>query len=180
MYYTAENYQEGLLELYKKIRPGEPLSVESAESLINAMFFEPRRYDLAKVGRYKFNKKLHLKNRITGCKLAEDVVDITTGEIIASAGDVVTADMATAMQNAAVPFVWVLAEDRKVKILSNVMVDVTSHVDITKEEAAELGITESVHYPVLKTTIKLSKLIKTKDYTVFFLYILADNNLKRN
>ena len=147
------SYEEGLLELYKKIRPGEPLSVESAESLVNGMFFDPRRYDLAKVGRYKFNKKLHLKNRITGCKLAEDVVDITTGEIIASAGDVVTADLATAMQNAAVPFVWVLAEDRKVKILSNMMVDVTSHVDITKEEAAELGITESVHYPVLKTIL---------------------------
>ena len=147
------SYEDGLLELYKKIRPGEPLLVESAESLVNGMFFDPRRYDLAKVGRYKFNKKLHLKNRITGCKLAEDVVDITTGEIIASAGDVVTADMATAMQNAAVPFVWVLAEDRKVKILSNVMVDVTSHVDITKEEAAELGITESVHYPVLKTIL---------------------------
>ena len=147
------SYEEGLLELYKKIRPGEPLSVESAESLVNGMFFDPRRYDLAKVGRYKFNKKLHLKNRITGCKLAEDVVDITTGEIIASAGDVVTADMATAMQNAAVPFVWVLAEDRKVKILSNMMVDVTAHVDITKEEAAELGITESVHYPVLKTIL---------------------------
>ena len=147
------SYEEGLLELYKKIRPGEPLSVESAESLVNGMFFDPRRYDLAKVGRYKFNKKLHLKNRITGCKLAEDVVDITTGEIIASAGDVVTADMATTMQDAAVPFVWVLAEDRKVKILSNMMVDVTAKVDITKEEAAELGITEAVHYPVLKTIL---------------------------
>ncbi len=147
------SYEEGLLELYKKIRPGEPLSVDSAESLVNGMFFDPRRYDLAKVGRYKFNKKLNLKNRITGCKLAEDVVDISTGEILASAGDSLTADMALAIQNAAVPFVWVLVEDRKTKILSNMMVDVTSYVDITKEEAISLGITESVYYPVLKTIL---------------------------
>ena len=118
------------------------------------MFFDPRRYDLAKVGRYKFNKKLNLKNRITGCKLADDVFDITTGEILASAGEVLTADTALAIQNAAVPFVWVLVEDRKTKILSNMMVDITAFVDITKEEAASLGITESVHYPVLKTILE--------------------------
>ena len=147
------SYEEGLLELYKKIRPGEPLSVESAESLVNSMFFDPRRYDLAKVGRYKFNKKLHLKNRITGCKLAEDVVDVSTGEVIASAGEYVSAETATNIQNAAVPYVWVLAEDRKVKILSNMMVDVTAQVAISKEEAIELGITENVYYPVLKTIL---------------------------
>ena len=144
------SYEQGLLELYKKIRPGEPLSVDSAESLVNAMFFDPRRYDLAKVGRYKFNKKLHFKNRLTGHRLADDVVDTTTGEIIASAGDLITKETATAIQNAAVPYVLLLVEERRVKVLSNMMVDVTSYVDITKEEAKALGITEDVYYPVLK------------------------------
>ena len=114
------------------------------------MFFDPRRYDLAKVGRYKFNKKLHFKNRLTGHRLADDVVDTTTGEIIASAGDLITKETATAIQNAAVPYVWLLVEERRVKVLSNMMVDVTSYVDITKEEAKALGITEDVYYPVLK------------------------------
>ncbi len=143
---TAENYQEGLLELYKKIRPGEPLSVESAESLINAMFFDPRRYDLAKVGRYKFNKKLALKNRIRHGILAADVVDPSTGEILASAGDKVTAEMADAIQNAAVPFVYVQTEERNVKVLSNMMVDLTSFVDCNPRD---FGIHEKVYYPVL-------------------------------
>ena len=147
-------YEEGLLELYKKIRPGEPLSVDSAESLVNAMFFDPRRYDLAKVGRYKFNKKLNFRNRIWGHKLAEDVVDVTTGEIIASAGEVLTKESALAIQNAAVPFVWIAAEERKVKVLSNMMVDVTNFVDITEEEARKIGITEAVYYPVLKTILE--------------------------
>ena len=148
------SYETGLLELYKKIRPGEPLSVESAESLVSAMFFDPRRYDLAKVGRYKFNKKLNFKNRIAGHRLAEDVVDSTTGEILASADEVLTVEKALAIQNAAVPFVWLLVEDRKVKVLSNMMVDVTSHVDITEAEAKELGISEAVYYPVLKTILE--------------------------
>ena len=104
---TAESYQEGLLELYKKIRPGEPLAVDSAESLIMSMFFDPRRYDLAKVGRYKFNKKLLLRNRITGHVLAEDVVDTQTGEILAEAGTEVTRELADEIQNAAVPFVMI-------------------------------------------------------------------------
>ena len=97
------SFEAGLLELYKKIRPGEPLSVESAESLITAMFFDPRRYDLAKVGRYKFNKKLALKNRINGQVLAEDVLDPSTGEVIAEAGTTVDRDLADQIQNAAVP-----------------------------------------------------------------------------
>ena len=143
---VAENYQEGLLELYKKIRPGEPLSVESAESLINAMFFDPRRYDLAKVGRYKFNKKLMLRNRIRGHVLAEDVVDTTTGEILAAAGTKVTAELADAIQNAAVPFVYIQTEERNVKVLSNMMVNITSFVDCNPKE---LGVTELVYYPVL-------------------------------
>ena len=144
---ASENYQEGLLELYKKIRPGEPLSVESAESLIMAMFFDPRRYDLAKVGRYKFNKKLMFRNRIRHHILAEDVVDTQTGEILAKAGDKVTAEMADAIQNAAVPAVWVQTEERNVKVLSNMMVDITNFVDCNPRE---LGITELVYYPVLQ------------------------------
>ncbi len=144
---ASENYQEGLLELYKKIRPGEPLSVESAESLIMAMFFDPRRYDLAKVGRYKFNKKLMFRNRIRHHVLAEDVVDTQTGEILAKAGDKVTAEMADAIQNAAVPAVWIQTEERNVKVLSNLMVDITNFVDCNPKE---LGITELVYYPVLQ------------------------------
>ena len=143
---TAENYQEGLLELYKKIRPGEPLSVESAESLINAMFFDPRRYDLAKVGRYKFNKKLMLRNRIRHHILAEDVVDATTGEILATAGTKVTAELADTIQNAAVPYVMIQTEEKNEKVISNMMVDIRTYVDC---EPKELGITELVYYPVL-------------------------------
>jgi len=143
---TAENYQEGLLELYKKIRPGEPLSVESAESLINAMFFDPRRYDLAKVGRYKFNKKLALRNRIRNQILAADVVDPSTGEILAAAGDKVTMELADAVQNAAVPFVYIQTEEKNVKVLSNMMVDLTAYVDC---DPRDFGIREKVYYPVL-------------------------------
>ena len=143
---VSTNYQEGLLELYKKIRPGEPLSVESAESLINAMFFDPRRYDLAKVGRYKFNKKLAFRNRIRHHILAEDVVDTLTGEVLAEAGTEVSAELADEIQNAAVPYVYIQTEERNVKILSNMMVELTSFVDCNPRE---LGITEHVYYPVL-------------------------------
>ena len=145
---AATNYQEGLLELYKKIRPGEPLAVDSAESLITSMFFDPRRYDLAKVGRYKFNKKLLLKNRITGQVLAEDVASVLTGEVIAEAGTKITRELADTIQNAAVPYVWIdkPEEERKVKVLSNMMVDLASVVDIDPKEA---GVTELVYYPVL-------------------------------
>ena len=146
---TSENYQEGLLELYKKIRPGEPLAVESAESLITSMFFDPRRYDLAKVGRYKFNKKLLLRNRITGHKLAEDVVDMTTGEIIAEAGTVVSKELADQIQNAAVPYVWIQGEERNIKVLSSMAVDIRNYVDFSEEELKDLGITELVYYPTL-------------------------------
>ena len=143
---TSDNYQDGLLELYKKIRPGEPLAVESAESLISSMFFDARRYDLAKVGRYKFNKKLALKNRIKNQILAESVVDASTGEILAEAGTKVTEELAAAIQNAAVPFVWIQTEERNVKVISNMMVDISSYVDF---DCRDLGITELVFYPVL-------------------------------
>ena len=141
------SYEGGLLELYRKLRPGEPLAKDSAESLIHGMFFDPRRYDLAKVGRYKFNKKLMLRNRIAGQILAEDVVDTTTGEIIAKAGDKVTVEKADEIQNAAVTHVFIQTETRNVKVLSNMMVDITKFVDC---DAASLGITELVYYPVLE------------------------------
>ena len=148
---VATNYQEGLLELYKKIRPGEPLTVESAESLITAMFFDPRRYDLAKVGRYKFNKKLLLRNRIRNQILAEDVVDMTTGEVIAEAGTKVSRELADQIQNAAVEYVLIQVETHNAKVISNMMVDLRNFVDV---DPKEVGITELVYYPVLKTILE--------------------------
>ncbi len=152
---TSESYQEGLLELYKKIRPGEPLAVDSAESLITSMFFDPRRYDLAKVGRYKFNKKLNLKNRVTGQVLAEDVVSAVTGEVVAEKGTKITRELAGMIQNSAAPYIWVEGEDesRNIKVLSNLMVDLRSVVDI---DPAEVGVTEQVYYPVLAGIIEES------------------------
>ncbi len=148
---TSENYQEGLKELYSKIRPGEPFSLDSAENLVTAMFFDPRRYDLAKVGRYKFNKKLALKNRIRNQILAEDVVDPFSGEILGQKGEKVTVEMADSIQNAAVPFVWIQTEERLVKVLSNMMVDITNFVDC---EPRSLGITEQVYFPVLRQILE--------------------------
>ena len=145
---AATNYQEGLLELYKKIRPGEPLAVDSAESLITSMFFDPRRYDLAKVGRYKFNKKLALKNRISGHVLAEDVASPMTGEVLAEAGTKITRELASTIQNNAVPYVWISVEEteRPIKVLSNMMVDLDAVVVVDPEE---VGVTEKVYNPVL-------------------------------
>ena len=148
---TSEDYKTGLLELYKKIRPGEPLAVESAESLIMSMFFDPRRYDLAKVGRYKFNKKLLLRNRIAGHVLAEDVVDPTTGEVLAEAGTEVSRELADTIQNAAVPYVIIQTEERNAKVLSNMMVDLAAYVDC---DPKSLGITELVYYPVLEKILE--------------------------
>jgi len=152
---TSENYQEGLLELYKKIRPGEPLAVDSAESLITSMFFDPRRYDLAKVGRYKFNKKLLLKNRVSGQILAEDAVSAITGEVVAEKGTKITREIADMIQNAAVPYIWVEGEEtsRNIKVLSNMMVDLQAVVDI---DPTEVGVTEQVYYPVLAGIIEES------------------------
>ena len=148
---TAENYQEGLKELYSKIRPGEPFSLDSAENLVTAMFFDPRRYDLAKVGRYKFNKKLALRSRIRNAQLAEDVVDPFTGEVLGQKGDTVTMEMADTIQNAAVPFVWIQTEEKVVKVLSNMMVDITNFVDC---DPHSLGITEQVYFPVLRKILE--------------------------
>ncbi|CVI68035.1 DNA-directed RNA polymerase subunit beta [Clostridiales bacterium CHKCI001] len=148
---TSDNYQDGLLELYKKIRPGEPLSVDSAASLLNSMFFDPRRYDLAKVGRYKFNKKLHFRNRLNGHILAEDVVDTETGEIIAEAGTLLNRESATVIQNAAVPYVMIQTEEHVVKVISNMMVDAAQYLEFDPEEA---GIHELVFYPLLKQILE--------------------------
>ena len=148
---TATNYQEGLKKLYEKIRPGEPLSVDSAESLINSMFFDARRYDLAKVGRYKFTKKLMFRNRIAGHRLAQDVLDPSTGEILFEAGVRLTKEQADAIQNAAVPYVYVETEEKEVKVLSSMMVDITSFVDVDPEE---VGVTELVYYPALEKILE--------------------------
>ena len=147
------SYERGLLELYKKIRPGEPLSVESAESLINAMFFDPRRYDLAKVGRYKFNKKLSFRHRIYNQVLAEQVVSEITGEVLAEAGTLVSRELADEIQNNAVKYVEIQSEDRKVRVLSNMMVDLDFFVDLDCDPR-ELGVTEKVYYPVLEQLLK--------------------------
>ncbi|MCR4956835.1 MAG: DNA-directed RNA polymerase subunit beta [Lachnospiraceae bacterium] len=142
----STNYEEGLLELYKKIRPGEPLSVDSAESIIAGMFFDARRYDLARVGRYKYNKKLAFKNRIKGHVLAEDVVNTATGEVLASAGTTVSEELAIQIQNAAIPYVMIQTDVKNEKVLSNMAVDIAAYVDF---DCAELGINEDVYYPVL-------------------------------
>ena len=155
----ATNYNEGLLELYKKIRPGEPLAVDSAIQQVHNLFFDARRYDLAKVGRYKYNKKLLLRNRIRGFAFAEDVVNPETGEVIAEAGTVCTAELADRIQNEGVPSVTMRAHIRDIKgeeqvietkVLSSMMVDIDSWISMTPEEKKELGVTELVYYPVLK------------------------------
>ena len=150
----SDSYESGLLELYKKLRPGEPLSVESAETLINNMFFDPRRYDLAKVGRYKFNKKLHFMNRVVGFTLAEDVIDQETGEIIAVAGDQITEEIAIKIQNSATPSILIQTEERNVKVLSNLMVDIGSYLPYDEDDKKELGIIDNVYFPVLKTILE--------------------------
>ena len=155
------SYEAGLLELYKKIRPGEPLSVESAESLITAMFFDPRRYDLAKVGRYKFNKKLALKNRINGQVLAEDVLDPSTGEVIAEAGTTVDRDLADQIQNAAVPALWIQTETRNVKVLSSMMVNIRSWIPEIEDPKA-IGVTELVYYPALQQIMEENETLEER------------------
>ena len=154
---TSDSYESGLLELYKKLRPGEPLSVESAETLINNMFFDPRRYDLAKVGRYKFNKKLHFMNRVIGFTLAEDVIDQGTGEIVAQAGDVITEELAISIQDSATPSIVVQTEERNVKIISNLMVDISNFLSLDEDDKKELGIIDNVYFPVLKTILEENK-----------------------
>ena len=154
---VTRNYKEGLLELYKKLRPGEPLQVENAESLITGMFFDSKRYDLARVGRYKFNKKLAYRNRIIGHVLAEDVVDRTSGELIASKGTEVSAELCEKIQNGAVPYVLIEGAERNAKVLSNLMVDINQFIKLKPEEKKELGMEENeVYWPVLEQILSSS------------------------
>ncbi len=149
---VSKSYEEGLIELYKKLRPGEPPTVESSETLLRGMFFDAKRYDLAKVGRYKFNKKLALRNRIKGAKLAENVIDSMTGEVVAEAGMKLTLELCDEIQNTGVPFVYIEPEEQedvKVKILTNQVVEIDPYLAEFDLTGIELGIKEKVYYPVL-------------------------------
>ena len=146
---TAKSYEEGLIEIYKKLRPGEPPTVESSASLLNGMFFDPKRYDLAKVGRYKFNKKLALRNRVRDAVLAENVIDPMTGEVVAEEGAVLTMELCDQIQDTGVGYIYITAEDRKVKILTNQVVKIDSYIEEFGLSAEELEISERVYYPML-------------------------------
>ena len=148
---VSNSFETGVIELYKRLRPGEPEEVENATNLFMGMFFDARRYDLAKAGRYKYNKKLALKNRIAGHVLAEDVIDPSTGEVLFAAGTTLTREDATAIQNAAVPFVYIQTEEKNVKVLSNLMVDLSEYVGF---DPKEVGIHEAVYYPVLEKLLQ--------------------------
>ena len=150
----SKTHEEGLLEMYKRIRPGEPPTVESADQLLRSMFFDPKRYDLAKVGRYKFNKKLSLRGRVAGFTLAKDAIDPSTGEIIAEAGSVLTADTADAIQDSGCPSCWVEHEDRTIKVLTNMMVKADDFLAAHDLTAAQFGIKERVYYPVLASLLE--------------------------
>ncbi|HEX9062452.1 MAG TPA: DNA-directed RNA polymerase subunit beta [Clostridia bacterium] len=143
---NAKTTDEGLLEVYKRLRPGEPPTVDSARSLLNSMFFDPKRYDLAKVGRFKFNKKLSLASRIYGQRAAEDIVDPSTGEIIVSENDRIDRETAERIKNAGINTVHVHAEDKKIKVIGNNFVDIKAHIDFN---VSDIGITEKVRFDVL-------------------------------
>ena len=146
---VAKSYEEGLIEIYKKLRPGEPPTVESSASLLNGMLFDPKRYDLAKVGRYKFNKKLALRNRIRDAVLAENVVDPMTGEVIAEEGAILTLELCDRIQDSGAGYLYIMAEEKKVKILSNQTVKIDGYLDEFGLTAEEFGIKERVYYPML-------------------------------
>ena len=146
---TAKTYEEGLIEIYKKLRPGEPPTVESSASLLNGMFFDPKRYDLAKVGRYKFNKKLALRNRVRDAVLAENVIDPMTGEVVAEEGAILTMELCDQIQDTGVGYIYITAEDRKVKVLTNQVVKIDSYIEEFGLNAEELEINERVYYPML-------------------------------
>ena len=152
---NSKSVEEGLIEIYKRIRPGEPPTVESSQSLLYSMFYDNKRYNLARVGRYKFNKKLALRNRVNGLTLAEDVVDASTGELLATAGTRIDMSLADTIQNAGISYIWVTKEDQKIKILSNLAVDIHAHLDLTEEELYEAGIGELVYYPVLEEILDM-------------------------
>ena len=146
---TAKTYEEGLIEIYKKLRPGEPPTVESSASLLNGMFFDPKRYDLAKVGRYKFNKKLALRSRVKDAVLAENVVDPMTGEVVAEEGAILTMELCDQIQDTGVGYIYITVEDKKVKVLTNQVVKIDSYIEEFGLSAEELDINERVYYPML-------------------------------
>ena len=147
---VSKSYEEGLIEIYKKLRPGEPPTVESSESLLRGMFFDPKRYDLAKVGRYKFNKKLALRNRIRGAKLAEAVVDPMTGEVLAEEGAVLTMELCDTIQDSGIDHLYIEVEERKVKILTNRAVAIDAYLEEFGLTADDVNIKERVYFPVLE------------------------------
>ena len=147
---VSKSYEEGLIEIYKKLRPGEPPTVESSESLLRGMFFDPKRYDLAKVGRYKFNKKLALRNRIRGAKLAEAVVDPMTGEVLAEEGAVLTMELCDTIQDSGIDHLYIEVEERKVKILTNRAVAIDAYLEEFGLTAEDVNIKERVYFPVLE------------------------------
>ncbi|MDR2898851.1 MAG: DNA-directed RNA polymerase subunit beta [Clostridiales bacterium] len=146
---VSKNYEEGLIEIYKRIRPGEPPTVESSASLLKSMFFDPKRYDLAKVGRYKFNKKLAFKNRVKGYKLTQNVVDPYSGEIVAETGAVIDTKLAVEIQNSGAPAVFVDVDGKEVKVLSNLAVKADTYLEAVGLKAEDFKIVEQVYYPAL-------------------------------
>ena len=183
---NSKSVEEGLIEIYKRIRPGEPPTVESSQSLLYSMFYDNKRYNLARVGRYKFNKKLALRNRVNGLTLAEDVVDASTGELLATAGTRIDMSLADTIQNAGISYIWVTKEDQKIKILSNLAVDIHAHLDLTEEELYEAGIGELVYYPVLEEILdmqlewnELKAMLKKESYRLVPRHITFEDIMGR-
>lgn len=145
---NTTNVDEGLIEIYKKLRPGEPPTVDSASSLLNSLFFDPKRYDLAKVGRYKFNKKLALCYRIMDKVASREIINPDTGEKFADAGDKISLELAREIQNSGINAVWIAIDDEKeIKVIGNNFVDIKPHINF---DISDLNIKEDVHYPTLK------------------------------
>ncbi len=151
---VTKTYEEGLIEIYKKLRPGEPPTVESALTILNNMFYDPKRYDLAHVGRYKFNKKLAFKNRVSGYTLSQDAVDPMTGEVLAEAGTRLTDELCDRLQDSGMPAIYVNTEDREVKILSNLTVKIDDYISAYGLTAEEFEIKERVHLPLLQKILE--------------------------
>jgi len=163
---VSKTHEEGLLELYKRIRPGEPPTVESADSLLRSMFYDPKRYDLAKVGRYKYNKKLALSSRAVGFTLAADVYDTSTGEFLAAAGTLINASLADTIQDSGCPSITVECDNREVKVLTNMMVKADLFLEAYGLSAADFGIRERVYYPVLASILENASDKKELEQTI--------------
>ena len=181
----TKNTEEALLEVYRKLRPGEPLTVENSQQHLESLFFDPRRYDLSRVGRYKYNKKLGLSNRLSGCRLSRPIADPATGEVLAEAGEVISRARAMELEDAGVTVAFVTVEDhgeeREVKIVSNGMVDIHKYVDF---DCTELGINERVRYSVLREILdsgvtgdELKEAIRSRAGELVSNHILIDDIL---